>query len=66
MDSMLIVVKPFGTYFVGDMITDTGKARELLASENAHDVVRVPYNREALVPVRSGSESNDSIRDEEV
>lgn len=66
MDSVLIVVKPFGTHSVGDVITDAGKARELLAGENAHDVVRVPYNREALAPVRSGSESNDSIRDGEV
>ena len=66
MNSALIVVRPFGIHAVGDVITDAGKARELLAGEHAHDVVRVPYNQEALSPVWNDSESDSSVRNDEV
>ena len=66
MDSMLVVVKPFGAHSVGDVIVDAGKAKELLASENAHDVVRIPHNQEALLLVHSSSKSDNSIRDGEI
>ena len=55
MNSALIVVRPFATHVVGDVITDAGKAAELLAGEHAHDVVRVPYDQETLPPVRSAA-----------
>lgn len=66
MNSALIVVRPFGAHSVGDVITDDAKATELLAGEHAHDVVRVPYNQEALSPVWNTSESNGSTRNGEV
>ena len=65
MKSALIVVRPFGVHVVGDVITDAGKAEELLAGEHAHDVVRVPYNREALSPVWN-AEADGFIREGEV
>ena len=65
MNSALIVVRPFGAHAVGDVITDVGKARELLAGEHAHDVVRIPYNQEVLLPVWNDSESGGSVRDGE-
>ena len=66
MNSALIVVRPFETYVVGDVITDVGKAAELLAGEHAHDVVRVPYNQKALAPVWNDSEPSGAIHDGEV
>lgn len=65
MKSALIVVRPFGAHAIGDVITDAGKAGELLASEHAHDVVRVPYNQEILSPVWNDSESGGLVRDGE-
>ena len=66
MNSALIVVRPFGAHVVGDVITDAGKARELLAGEHAYDVVRVPYNHEVLSPVWNDSASGEAVRDGEV
>ncbi len=66
MKSALIVVRPFETYAVGDVITDTNTAEELLAGEHAHDVVRVPYNQEVLSPVWNGSETGVPVREGEV
>jgi hypothetical protein len=37
----LVVVRPFGTYRTGDVITDDTKVAAVQRSENAHDVVRV-------------------------
>lgn len=66
MNSALIVVRPFGAHVVGDVITDPARTTELLAGEHAHDVVRVPYNQEALSPVWNNSESDGSVRNGEV
>ena len=66
MDSMLVVVKPFGAHSIGDVIADAGKAKELLASENAHDVVRISHNQETLPLVQSDPKSDNSIRDGEI
>ena len=66
MNTTLIVVRPFGTHAIGDMITDVSKATALLAGEHAHDVVRVPYNQEALSPVWNDSEADSCARKGEV
>lgn len=66
MNSALIVVRPFGVHAVGDVITDAARATELLAGEHAHDVVRVSYNQEVLLPVWNDSESDGSARSGEV
>ena len=66
MNSALIVVRPFGTHAVGDVITDAGKTTELLAGEHVHDVVRVPYNQEVLSPVWNDSKPDGCARDGEV
>ena len=65
MKSALIVVRPFGAYAIGDVITDATMTGELLAGEHAHDVVRVPYNQEVLSPVWNESETGVVVRDGE-
>ncbi len=64
MKSALIVVRPFGAYAIGDVVTDATRTDELLAGEHAHDVVRVPYNQEALSPVWNEAETG-VVRDGE-
>lgn len=41
MNIHLVVVRPFGAHQRGDVITDAGMVAQILASSNAHDVVRV-------------------------
>jgi hypothetical protein len=41
MDAVLIVVRPFGGYRVGDVIDDPGHMRDALKGEHAKDVVRI-------------------------
>ena len=65
MKSALIVVRPFETYAVGDLITDESRGEALLAGEHAPDVVRVPYNREVLSPVWNDSAPGAGVRDGE-
>lgn len=37
----LVVVRPFGAYAKGDVITDPATVDTILAGENAADVVRI-------------------------
>ena len=37
----LAVVRPFGPYRIGDLVTDPAEATRLLASEQAASVVRI-------------------------
>jgi hypothetical protein len=37
----LVVVRPFGPYRVGDVISDDESIRQILASDHATNVVRV-------------------------
>ena len=37
----LVVVRPFGSYRVGDLIRDADEAEGVLGSEHAGDVVRI-------------------------
>ena len=41
MSVQLIVVRPFGTYGKGQLITDTATIAKVLAGENVANVVRV-------------------------
>jgi hypothetical protein len=41
MDAIVIVVRPFGTHAIGDVIADPGEMRDALNGEHARDVVRV-------------------------
>lgn len=41
MKTNLVVVRPFGAYAKGDVISDAATIAELLAGENSHSVVRV-------------------------
>ena len=41
MNFHLVVVRSFGKYAKGDIITDSTAINEILAGENAHHVVRV-------------------------
>jgi hypothetical protein len=41
MDMHLVVVRPFGGFARGDVVTDTSHIAEILKSEHAYDVVRV-------------------------
>lgn len=43
MQTALVVVRPFGRYAVGDVITDVEDASEVAAGEHADNVVRVPH-----------------------
>lgn len=43
MQTALVVVRPFGRYAVGDVITDVEEAGEVAAGEHADNVVRVPH-----------------------
>ena len=43
METALVVVRPFGRYAVGDVITDAGEAARIGAGEHADNVVRVPH-----------------------
>lgn len=39
--SALAVVRPFGSYRIGDLVTDPAEVARLLASEQAVSVVRI-------------------------
>lgn len=39
--SALAVVRPFGSYRIGDLVTDPAEVARLLASEQAASVVRI-------------------------
>jgi hypothetical protein len=41
MSVQLVIVRPFGTYNKGDMITDTATIANVLAGESVANVVRV-------------------------
>ncbi|MCW3477656.1 hypothetical protein [Limobrevibacterium gyesilva] len=41
MNFHLVVVRPFGAYAKGDIVTDAAAVAAILGSENARDVVRV-------------------------
>jgi hypothetical protein len=41
MNFHLVVVRPFAAYGKGDVVTDAAAIREILAGQNAHNVVRV-------------------------
>ena len=43
MQTALVVVRPFGRYGVGDVITDADAGAEVAAGEHADHVVRVPH-----------------------
>ncbi len=40
MNGALVVVRPFGRYKIGDLITGTGPMREVLLGEHARSVVQ--------------------------
>ncbi|HTR17162.1 MAG TPA: hypothetical protein VMI52_09035 [Acetobacteraceae bacterium] len=42
MATVLVVVRPFGSHAVGDVISDTQDVSTVLAGEHKHDVVRAP------------------------
>lgn len=42
----LAVVRPFGTYRVGDLVTDPAEVARLLASEQSASVVRIQSPQE--------------------
>lgn len=42
----LIVVRPFGPYLVGDVVSDPASVSEVLASEHVEHVVRVDPPKE--------------------
>lgn len=42
----LAVVRPFGSYRIGDLVTDPDEVARLLASEQAASVVRVQLPQE--------------------
>jgi hypothetical protein len=46
----LTVRVPFASYQKGDFITDAAKIKEILASEHAHHVVKVPAGVHAAAP----------------
>lgn len=37
----LVVVRPFSTYRIGDVVTDEQSIEKILLSENAENVVRI-------------------------
>ncbi len=43
MQTALVVVRPFGRYAVGDVITDADAGAEVAVGEHADHVVRVPH-----------------------
>lgn len=42
----LVVVRPFGAYRIGDVVTDEQSAEKILSSENAEHIVRITPPRE--------------------
>ncbi len=54
MRTALVVVRPFGSHAVGDVITDEAEGRDVLAGEHADSVVRVPHDF-AAAPGRTGA-----------
>lgn len=45
MNVQLVVVRPFGTYAKGDVITDAAQIASVLAGEHAQCVVRVAVSQ---------------------
>ena len=43
METALVIVRPFGPYVVGDVITNAAEAAKIGAGEHADNVVRVPH-----------------------
>ena len=41
MKNVLLVVRPFGPYAIGDLVGDPREVRKVLSGAHAHDVVRV-------------------------
>ncbi len=41
MKRVLLVVRPFGPYAIGDLVSGAKEVREILMGAHAHDVVRV-------------------------
>ena len=41
MKRVLLVVRPFGSYAVGDLISEAKEMRRVLTGAHAHDVIRV-------------------------
>ena len=58
MRTALVVVRPFGSHAVGDVITDEGEGDRVLAGEHADSVVRVPHDftQPQVVPAGAGGE----------
>ena len=42
----VVVVRPFGAYRIGDVVTDEKALQKIAASEHAHYVVRVVLPKE--------------------
>lgn len=59
METALVVVRPFGPYVVGDVITDAAEAAKIGAGEHADNVVRVPH-KFASGPAKSGDMARGS------
>ena len=41
MKRVLLVVRPFGPYAIGDLVSEPREVRKILTGAHAHDVVRV-------------------------
>ncbi len=41
MKRVLLVVRPFASYAIGDLIREAGDIRQILVGAHAHDVIRV-------------------------
>jgi hypothetical protein len=52
MTGALVVVRPFGSHKVGDLITATALMRSALAGEHARDVVTIQFPALPSPPVK--------------
>ena len=56
MQTAFVVVRPFGRYAVGDVITDVDASAEVAAGEHADHVVRIPHEFTSSSGERAGKE----------
>lgn len=58
MRTALVVVRPFGSHAIGDVITDEAEADRVLTGEHADSVVRVPHDfaQPQAAPTHTGGE----------
>lgn len=57
MDVRLVIVRPFGSYRKGDVVSDPTEIAKILASESTRNVVRIPP---VVVPGSSGNSAKDA------